>query len=269
MMQFPHQPRHAFEPASPETTEPALPETELHVWQTRLDLPTTRIEALRKTLDRDERARAACFRFPEHQRRFIVARGILRALLARYRRTQPEDIAFAYNRYGKPFLKERDSDYRVSDPIHFNLSHAGEMALYAFARRKVGIDVEWTKRRVGDREQIANRFFSPREAAILSRLPDASKNHAFFTCWTRKEAYVKARGKGLSIPLDGFEVLSMPEGRAPGVGFQLPSTLDDTPPPNHNEARAIWTIRTFIPDTDYLAALVVEGTVEIKYRRLD
>jgi len=204
-----------------------LPRNEVHVWRVWLNLPEARVAVLRKTLDEDELQRANRFRFPQHRRHFTVARGVLRMLLGRYLHRSPAEIAFEYNRYGKPFLKggksvpcaEESPDCIKTDRdngmMEFNLSHSGEMALYAFSPdRKVGIDVEWTGRRIADREGIVKRFFSPREAEVLSGLPVHREKEAFFGCWTRKEAYIKARGKGLSIPLDGFEIIPLSLGAA-------------------------------------------------------
>jgi len=226
----------------PAPDEPVLPGAGVHIWRVRLDLPPGAVERLRKVLAEEEELRAERFQFPEHRRHFIVARGALRVLLGRYLRQPPEKIRFAYNRYGKPSL---ESDGALS----FNLSHSGEMALYAFARRgEIGIDVEWMGRRVHDRDQIAERFFSPREAQTLRVLPAPERQAGFFRCWTRKEAYVKARGQGLSIPLDRFEVTLAPE--------EEPRLLA-----NHDEPgdAARWTLYSFVPEKDYVAALVAEG----------
>nr|VFK47515.1 MAG: phosphopantetheine--protein transferase domain-containing protein [Candidatus Kentron sp. TC]VFK50603.1 MAG: phosphopantetheine--protein transferase domain-containing protein [Candidatus Kentron sp. TC] len=199
----------------------ALSGDEIHVWRASLDLPDIPMEVLRETLDKDELQRAERFRFPEQRRRFIVARGILRMLLARYLRKPAVRITFEYNRYGKPFLREEESNLHAGvspdsartfpgrdDVVQFNLSHSKGMVLYAFSLdRRVGIDIEWVRRKISDTDRIVARFFSPREAKILLGVPEHCKKDAFFGCWTRKEAYIKARGKGLSIPLDRFEVI--------------------------------------------------------------
>nr|VFJ94155.1 MAG: phosphopantetheine--protein transferase domain-containing protein [Candidatus Kentron sp. LFY] len=201
-------------------TDLVLARDEIHVWRVPLNLPWTRIGVLQSTLGQDELQRAERFCFPKHRRHFIVARGVLRALLAGYLHESPARIDFEYNRYGKPFLKGRKPILRGDSPdcvetddidnagIEFNLSHSEGMALYAFSlNRKVGIDVEWMQRKVDDSERIVERFFSPREVQVLSGVPEHVRKEAFLGCWTRKEAYIKARGKGLSIPLNEFEVI--------------------------------------------------------------
>ena len=245
------------------TANLALSKDAVHVWRAALDVPETQIGVLRETLDEDELRRAERFRFPEHRRHFIVARGILRRLLARYLNEPADRIGFEYNRYGKPFLKEQGSSL-----IRFNLSHSGGMALYVFSRiREVGIDIEWTRRRMGDAEQIATRFFSPREAKVLLGIPEHLRKEAFFGCWTRKEAYIKARGKGLSIPLDRFEVIPLSEETIPPNGSTNASDRDNlsilTDPftlrTNDGPRQTTWGMRTFKVGHEHIAAVVVEG----------
>nr|VFJ65439.1 MAG: 4'-phosphopantetheinyl transferase [Candidatus Kentron sp. DK] len=222
--------------------DPVPPGAGIHIWRVRLDRPSGEVERLRAFLAEEERLRAERFYFPEHRRHFIVARGVLRVLLGRYLRQPPGKIRFAYNRYGKPFP---DPD----DGFRFNLSHSGGMALYAFARRgEIGIDMEWMGRGVGEMEQIAERFFAPREARTLLGLPAPERKAGFFRCWTRKEAYVKARGRGLSIPLDRFEVALAPE--------EEPRLLVNHDDPGDADR---WSMHSFVPEKDYIAALVVEG----------
>lgn len=173
------------------------------MWRTRLDQPAELQENYLRTLAEDERTRANRFHFDQHRRHFVVARGFLRVLLARYLNTTPEAVRFAYGPYGKPIL-DRESSLR------FNASHSGDWAVYGFIRdHEVGIDVEQIKEDFGT-EGIAERFFSPGEVQTLSALPEAEKAAAFFRCWTRKEAYIKAIGSGLSHPLDSFDVTLAP-----------------------------------------------------------
>jgi 4'-phosphopantetheinyl transferase len=173
------------------------------VYQVRLEADTARLESLFEILAPDERERAARFRFEVHRRQFIVCRGTLREILARYLELNPARIALVYNRHGKPGL--RDSDVR------FNVSHSGGWALQAVTRDcEVGIDIERMDARFA-RDQIPERFFSPRETAQLRALPTEQQTAAFFRCWTRKEAYIKARGLGLALPLDSFDVSLGPD----------------------------------------------------------
>ena len=240
-------------------SDPGLPADEVHVWRVSLNLPEKQVRTLREILHEDELQRADRFQFSEHRRHFIVARGVLRMLLGRYLCKSPVQIGFEYNRYGKPFLGNRNPDLYLEgfpgcvtaddtkdDTLEFNLSHSGRTALYAFSRnRKVGIDVEWTSRRIDDIEQIVRRFFSPQEVEVFSKLPEPLKRKAFLICWTRKEAYIKAQGKGLSIELDGFDVM-------PRLGETTWMTLDAG-------QGGCWTIRTFVSDGDYIAAVAAEG----------
>lgn len=145
----------------------------------------------------DEQARAARFRFERDRARYIVGRALLRELLARYLQSEPEGLVFHYGEFDKPALR--------SGPW-FNLAHSGSLALYAFSNAgEIGIDVEIDDADFAS-ERIAERFFSPAEVSTLRALPAEDQPRAFLTCWTRKEAFIKARGDGLNLPLDSFDV---------------------------------------------------------------
>lgn len=175
---------------------------EVHVWRCDLEQPAGPYEQFWRTLDDDERARANRFHFEKHRRHFVVGRGVLRQLLGRYLETRPEEVRFLYGPQGKPAL---DGEHRESS-LRFNASHSGELAVYAFMLDcEVGIDVELIKDDFAT-EEIAERFFSAGEIKALSALPMPEKAAAFFETWTRKEAYIKAIGSGLSHPLDQFDV---------------------------------------------------------------
>lgn len=222
-----------------------IAENEVHVWQASLEAPSQEQERLYRFLDPDEQSRADRFRFPKDQRHFTIARGVLRLLLGRYLEKDPEELDFAYNRYGKPTLRQELNPAQ----LQFNLSHSGERVLYAFAlRRELGIDIEWINRHIGEMDQIARRFFSPHENRALFALPEEQRQTGFFNCWTRKEAYIKARGKGLHLPLDEFDVTL-----TPGEPARLLATRDD---PSHASR---WVMQTLTPGQDYAAALAVEG----------
>jgi 4'-phosphopantetheinyl transferase len=176
----------------------ALPAEEVHVWRTSLEQPPAVVARLHDLLASDERARAARFRFERDRSRYVVGRARLRQLLGAYLRRAPADITFAYGAFDKPFLAGRE--------LWFNLSHSGAVALYAFSRAgELGIDVELDGPDFA-RERIAERFFAPGEVAALRALPAELQPRAFLHCWTRKEAFIKARGDGLSLALDSFEV---------------------------------------------------------------
>ncbi len=220
---------------------------EAHVWRARLDLPGSRIQALKQTLTVEERARAGRFRFATDRTRFIASRGTLRAMLGHYLGRAPGAIRFAYNAYGKPILVEEPED----DPIQFNVSHSQDLALYAFTPTgDIGIDLEQITKEVKDYEQIARRFFSAAEVKALLSVPVEQRQEAFLNCWTRKEAYVKARGLGLSLVLNQFDVSLMP-----GEPAKLLATRE-----TGQEASA-WALHALAASPGSIAALAVQSTV--------
>jgi 4'-phosphopantetheinyl transferase len=225
-------------------TELTLSRAEVHVWRASLDPDPSGIAPLQHTLSADELQRASRFRFPRDRRRFTVARGVLRDILGRYLDVPPSDIKFRYSAYGKPAL----ADGFDAAGVQFNISHSHEMALFAVTcNREIGVDVEYLGREVRG-EDIAERFFSVHERTVLRALPAAAKHQAFLNCWTRKEAYIKAHGEGLSLPLDQFDV-----SLAPGEPAALLATHSDP-----QEAQR-WSLRALDPGPDYAAALAVEG----------
>lgn len=180
----------------------ALAPGEAHVWRASLDVPQPQLDELKGCLSEDELTRAARFKFDRDRNRYIAGRGILRRTLAGYLRTNPAAIRFAYNPQGKPSLP--------AGGLQFNLSHSGGEALYAVSLDvELGIDIERLNPAV-EVEQIAANFFSPAEVAAILALPPRQRHNRFFDFWTRKEAYLKALGHGLSIPLNEFDV-SAPE----------------------------------------------------------
>jgi 4'-phosphopantetheinyl transferase len=177
----------------------SLQSDEVHVWRLTLDRPIERFVDL---LQPDETARASRFHFDRDRRHFVVARGFLRLLLGKYLQAGPKELQFAYGAWGKPAL---DGEFRDS-PLRFNMSHSHGMALYAVTNgRQIGVDVEYVRADFAS-DNIAERFFSAHEVASLCALPDDDRVAGFFRCWTRKEAYIKATGRGMSQPLDGFDV---------------------------------------------------------------
>jgi 4'-phosphopantetheinyl transferase len=222
----------------------ALDRAEVHVWRGRLDLEDEDLERLYPSLSADEQARAERYRFPKDRAAFIAARGMLRGLLSRYLDRVPEALRFDYGSHGKPSLPAGT----MGDRLRFNLSHSQGLALCAVTcSREVGIDIEYQRPELAD-ESVAERFFSTRENAVLRSLPPSLRRAAFYACWTRKEAYLKAVGGGLTLPLEQVEV-----SLAPGEPAALLGTPGDPA-----EARR-WSLRELAPEAGYAAALVVEG----------
>jgi 4'-phosphopantetheinyl transferase len=223
---------------------PALGAGEAHVWRARLDAGPHTVAWLAGTLSADERERAARFRFEKDRVSYTVARGVLRAILGRYLNVTPAELRFAYSPHGKPSL---DGALR-SSPLRFNVSHSHGLALYAFTSgREVGVDVEHVRPDFAG-EQIAEHFFSRGEVTSLRGLPREARLAAFFHCWTRKESYIKARGEGLSHPLELFDV-SMAPGEPAALLATRPDPLEATR----------WSLAELPCDPGYVASLAVEG----------
>lgn len=183
---------------------PELGPGEIHLWEIDLVAAPDEIARLGSLLDAEERGRAERYHFDRHRRRYIVSQGMLRVLLARYRGLRPAALAFDQGPKGKPSL--------VGAPaLHFNVSHSDERSVVAVARDgPLGVDIE-RLRPLADADDIARRFFSEREAAAYASLPEPLRPRAFFDCWTRKEAFIKALGEGLFLALDRFDVSVLPD----------------------------------------------------------
>jgi 4'-phosphopantetheinyl transferase len=217
---------------------------EVHVWLLALDQSPSYIQSLTNILSEDEQNRANRFHFKKDHDHFIVARGTLRIILGRYLGIKPEQLRFSYTYYGKPALEKEFE----GESLRFNLSHSHGLALLGVTRdREIGVDIEWIRTGMAD-EQIAERFFSDKEVALLRGLPRELQDEAFFNCWTRKEAYIKARGEGLSMPLAIFDV-----SLVPGEPAALLETRKDP------LECARWSMRELITAPDFAAAIAVEG----------
>ena len=223
---------------------------EIHAWHAEVDREEGVICGLEATLSLEEKARADRFHFKNDRNRFVAARGLLRELLGRYLQRAPADLEFSYGQHGKPVL----SGENPPSGLCFNLSHSAGLAVYAFAyQRNLGIDVEHVRPETAD-EDIARRYFSAREVGDLRTLPPEERAAGFFHCWTRKEAYLKATGMGLQIPLDSFSVSVLPAKPARVLGGV--------------EAR--WHMDAFHPAEGYVAAVVYDGApCSIKYFSID
>lgn len=221
-----------------------LPEDEVQLWRVDLDAIAGDENRWQKLLSGDERTRAARFHFARDRQRFAAGRAWLRIILASYLSADPAALGFIYSAKEKPSLAPPHAEYGLS----FNLSHSGGIALLAFARgREIGIDVEQLRSDF-DLEAIARRFFSAQEQSHIFALPPEHRAMAFFRCWTRKEAYIKATGDGLSLPLSQFDV-----SIAAGETDALLATRPDA-----SEA-ARWRLREVPAGTGFVAALCMEG----------
>jgi 4'-phosphopantetheinyl transferase len=215
-----------------------LSESDIHVFCVDLDRAGDGFPALYSLLSPDERERAARFRFEKHRSRFVVARARLRELIGDYAGCHPQAVEFTYGPNGKPGLGDR--------PLHFNVSHSEALALYAFSRSNpLGVDIEQI-RELTDSDAIADRFFSRAECAEYRAVAPTEKTAAFFRCWTRKEAFIKATGDGLSYPLDRFDVSLGDPARL--------LTIDG------DAARASeWSMYHLTPAEGYIGAVAVQG----------
>jgi 4'-phosphopantetheinyl transferase len=222
----------------------ALPEDEVQLWRVDLDAIRSEESRWQKVLSADESTRASRFHFLSDRQRFVASRALLRMILAAYLTTDPKELRFSYSKKEKPLL---GPEHAGSD-IKFNISHSGGIALLAFTRRReIGVDVEQLRRDF-DVAAIARRFFSEKEQEQLAALAAQENFEGFFRCWTRKEAYVKATGEGLSLPLRQFDV---------SIAADDHDALLSTRP-DDSEA-ALWSLREVPAGAGYVAALCVRG----------
>ncbi|HET8912433.1 MAG TPA: 4'-phosphopantetheinyl transferase superfamily protein [Ktedonobacteraceae bacterium] len=220
----------------------ALLKEEVHVWRVSLQQPAEKILQMRQLLSMEERARADRFHFEKDRNHFTVARGSLRSLLGLYLQQPAANLIFQYNEHGKPDLLPR-----AANGLRFNISHSHELALLAFVLdREIGVDLEYQRPNV-EFDQIARHSFSPDEQNRLRPLPPNLKQQAFYRCWSRKEAYIKARGKGLWIALKDFDV----------------SFLADEPVRilANREDNRHWFLYDLPPHPQYAGALAIEGLI--------
>jgi 4'-phosphopantetheinyl transferase len=219
-----------------------LTDHEIHIWKANLNDARTHLQELFALLAPDEQAKAARFHFEKDRSHYGAARGLLRLILSSYLSEDPKKLQFTYNSYGKPAL---NSD--LHEPLQFNVSHSHGLALYAVARYcNVGIDLEYMRTDFGWR-QIVEQYFSAQELRTLTQLPEAQQCRAFFDGWTRKEAYIKAKGQGLSIPLNQFDVSLSPT--EPAALLQTQWDLQEA---------AQWTIHTLNLDESYVGAIAIQ-----------
>lgn len=223
-----------------------LQEGEVHVWFVRLPKMSAHFESILEILAPDEVARAARFRFDGNRNEYILTRGFLRHILSSYAGSAPHLLRFCYNSYGKPTLAAPWCGNR----LEFSVSHSRGVAVCAVMRDgQVGVDLEYLHQDV-EFDQIAEQFFSPREMSLFRRLPSNKKRVAFFSCWTRKEAYIKARGEGMFLDLRSFDVaFAQDQPASVFIGTDNPS-----------ETRR-WSLADLSAPVGYTASVAFEGVV--------
>jgi 4'-phosphopantetheinyl transferase len=222
---------------------PELLPGHLHIWRVPQDVNEAVLARYWPILDPKEQMRANRFYFVRDKNRYVVSRAVLRLVIGRYLAQPPKQIRFTYTEHGKPALASVNSER-----LQFNVSHSGGLAMMAFCLdAEVGIDVE-QRRPLDDGEQIAKRFFSAAEVAVFMSLPSEQRVEAFFNCWTRKEAYIKAIGEGLSCPLNVFDVTLAPGDAARIVHIR------------GSEAAAVeWSMFSLRPDEGFETAVAIPG----------
>jgi 4'-phosphopantetheinyl transferase len=222
-----------------------LPDDRVHLWRLSLLRSPSELKELRALLVHDELTRAARFHFNRDRDNFIAARGTLRRILGEYLDLDPSRVCLSYSSYGKPAL----AGAHRSCPLRFNLAHSHQLALFAFTNiREIGVDVEHVRSEAAD-ERVAANYFSPNEAETLRSLPSADRVQAFYNCWTRKEAFIKARGDGLSFPLAQFDV-DMDSGEHQ-VSLKVADSASES---------ARWSLQSLVPAEGYVGAIAVEGS---------
>jgi 4'-phosphopantetheinyl transferase len=221
-----------------------LKDNEVHVWKASLDQPESIVQMLEQRLSVDEKQRAGRFYFEKDRRHFIIGRGLLRTILGWYLSIEPIQIRFRYGRNGKPELSDNFGEVTIK----FNLSHSDNIAFYGFTRSgRIGVDIERV-RAIPDMEQIGARFFSEKENAFFRSLPSSKKAATFYNCWTRKEAFIKAVGDGLTLPLNTFDVTFVP-----GEPAELTIDVGNLHEGTH------WSLHALKPAPGYVGAIAVEG----------
>lgn len=223
----------------------SLVDRNVHLWAASLDQPPIALARLKSSLSEDEIQRSQRYVRADLKQRFIVGRGILRYILSRYMGIAAGEIRFIYGPHGKPSLQLSSA----SDRIHFNLAHTGNLVIYAFSRAcELGVDIEQVQS-LPDLIQVARRFFAPQELATLLALPAEQQERAFYTCWVRKEAFIKASGKGLTQALDSF-VVSLAPGQ-PAALLELHGDTTDL---------SGWSIEELPVPSGFEAALAMPAT---------
>ncbi|HYX50502.1 MAG TPA: 4'-phosphopantetheinyl transferase superfamily protein [Ktedonobacteraceae bacterium] len=217
---------------------------DVHVWSALLDVEEDLLQILQRTLDADERLRAGRFYFELDRARFIASHGLLRTILGSYMHVEPGKLRFSYNSQGKPYLAEPFQGKK----LEFNMSHSHEIALFAVTfNRQVGVDLEHVYL-FAETDSLADRILSQSEKAAWRKYSANNRLETLFRYWTCKEAYVKATGEGLRLPLEKIHISPMQESEARIISI------------NHSVRMASrWSLQELHPVPGFAAALVVEG----------
>ncbi len=214
-----------------------------HVWYGSFSRNESNLPAFEQVLSEDEIEKASNFKFKKDRDSFIISRGILRELLGGYLAMSPIELKFEYTSYGKPYLPNQ--------LLYFNVSHSGDMAAFAFTLNcEIGVDIERIKKDF-DVLELARNFFSNNEIVSLERQPKEKLSRAFFRCWTRKESFIKAKGSGLSFPLNQFTVSFDKDHHA---------TLLET---NWDSSEKLnWSLFSFVPNEEYILAVALNKKIK-------
>lgn len=216
---------------------------EVHVWRVWLDDWKESFLPFLAILDYEELQKAARFRFEPDRQWFLIKRIILKKLLSLYLGITPQMVRFRYNPHGKPHLSTRSG----GDSIQFNTSHSQGLAVYVVSRqRHLGVDLE-SLQTIPEIDALLSRWFPPRKAMSLQKLPTQEKHLAFYRWWTQREAYLKALGKGLGGPRDI-------------VDFFLKDIESARPnPPGKLSRVGSWSFHVLTPAPNFVATVAVEG----------
>lgn len=218
-----------------------LEEKQLNLWKIDIASLKGEVKAYRSFLNVEELVKANSYRFQKDHDTFVITRAVLRLLLGNYLKSDPSKLHFKYGKKGKPFLDRNHTS------IEFNVSHSGSMAIVGIAEGcPLGVDIEYLKQGL-DFLELANDFFSDTEIQILMSLPEEQRAVAFYRCWTRKESFIKAKGIGLSYPLDAFSV---------SLDSDESAKLENTRMDPFEKER--WKMFSFIPKENYRAAVTVD-----------
>lgn len=221
------------------------------VWYCTFSKNEPLLPSFKNLLSADEVNRASRFKFQKDRNSFIITRGVLRTLLGSYLEITPSEIRLEYTSYGKPYL--------FDSALKFNVSHSGDMAVFAFVLdTEVGVDIERVKNDF-DVMELARNFFSKEEIAAMEKIPEAQLTRAFYRCWTRKESFIKAEGSGLSFPLDKFAVSLDHDHQASLIQTQWDFKEKEN-----------WSLYSFLPQQEYIGALAIRDNLKgIEYKNWD